>query len=93
MTDKPPIDEQSILSARIAALANMLSRLLAYEAKRHPNPDQFLTEFPAATESDLQKVAKVEHLDALAITVLDVIQNEVDEVVGQARQLIRGSPT
>jgi hypothetical protein len=84
--------DPAVLSARISAIADVLSRLLAYEARRQDHPEAFLSDISRAMETQLQKAVENEPLDRDAMTIQEVMQNEVDELVGIARRHINHKP-
>jgi len=86
-------DEQSrTTSARLLAMRDVIIRLLAYEARRHPDPRRLFDEFSTATTDKLQEATGSEPTDETIILFQEMVQKEVDRIVGAARRIATATP-
>ena len=85
-------EEGRVLSARILAIRDVIIRLLAYEARRHPDQRRLFDEFSTATEEKLQEATGSEPIDETVILFQEMVQKEVDRIVGAARRIAVATP-
>ncbi len=77
------------LGVRVLAMRDLLTRLLAYEAKRHPDQNLWFEEISNTTAAKSREVTKSDSLDdKTSITFQENIQSEMDNMIGAARRIL-----
>lgn len=92
MPDNDNPNDLDILAARFLGMLDVTSRLLAYEARRHPDPSQFFLEFSDATAARIRRATTAEPINPIVIGFQEIVQNEVDRLIGNARALLEEPP-
>jgi hypothetical protein len=85
-------EEGHLVTARILAMRDVIIRLLAYEARRHPDQRRLFDEFSSATADKLQEATGTEPIDETVILFQEMVQKEVDRIVGAARRIAAATP-
>jgi hypothetical protein len=85
MEDKEVREKYALLTARVLAIRDVVARLLAYEAKRWPDPLKLLEDFSEATDSRIHAVTGDRNLSAGAMALQETIRKETDWIVALAR--------
>jgi hypothetical protein len=80
------------LTVRILAIRDIVSRLVAYESRRHANPRLFFEEISQSTERRIQTATGAEPDDPTVFEFQESLQREVDSIVGEAQQIATAGP-
>jgi len=75
------------------AMRTVLVRLVALEARRHPDQRQFFEELSAAATADILRVTGAETADPTALAFQEMVQRDMDELLGEARSSQGGLPS
>lgn len=87
-------DEQARreIMASIMVIQDVVARLLAYEAKRHPDQRQFFEEFSAGTDARLRATTAEIASNPTAIAFQEMVQRTMDNLCGRARRIAMANP-
>jgi hypothetical protein len=77
------------LTVRILAIRDVVGRLVAYEASRHADPRLFFEEVSQATTERILMATGAEPDDANVLEFQEMLQREVDSIVGMAQRIAR----
>ena len=90
MEDKDARETIALLMARVLAIRDVVARLVAYEAKRWPDPAKLLQDFSEATEIRIHHVTGGRDISPQTLALQEAIRREVDWIVGAARNSLSG---
>lgn len=85
-------EEDRVVTARILAMRDVIIRLLAYEARRHPDQRRLFEEFSTATADKIQEVTESESPNEEIMLFQELVQRETDKIVGAALRIAMEIP-
>jgi hypothetical protein len=82
------------IMANVMVMLDVAARLLAYEARRHPDQRRFFEEFSAGTDARLRATLpkEVHAMDPTTIAFQEMTQRTMDNLLGRARRIAMANP-
>lgn len=83
------VDRQMLQETAAGALVirDVVARLLAYEAKRHPDRRKFFEDFSVATANRIRIAGEGATTDATTMSFQETLQSAIDDILSSARAI------